>query len=258
MKQIYNDIQSAIPWTTVCVRKTNTITIYSLFHLLLSCPSWSLSHSASFPTRPIQIVLRLYRSPAQIVTGFDIDGASCLYDGTFFISMLWSCWYQYLELGRRVYVTPRALAACIRQSNTIDMTRRSPSYEVRLAKYADRGFEVFFPELDRRHIDYSHVCWMLSPFLHDVITQLSYSFMTVNYPLIRKALLVSLSWNWFVEFRITILGYTVEKLSKTNLRFSQTTPNPWTSNRLRKNWWRTTTTVPGFAFLMRRIGMPKE
>ena len=39
------------------------------------------------------------------------------------------------------------------QVNTIDLTRRSPSYENRLAKYAQRGFEVYWPSLDRSRID---------------------------------------------------------------------------------------------------------
>ena len=41
----------------------------------------------------------------------------------------------------------------MRQSNTVDMTRRSPSYEVRLAKYSSRGFEVYVPDLKRDEID---------------------------------------------------------------------------------------------------------
>ena len=45
----------------------------------------------------------------------------------------------------------------MRQSITVDMTRRSPSYEVRLAKYASRGFEVYVPGLKRDKIDPS-VC----------------------------------------------------------------------------------------------------
>jgi len=41
----------------------------------------------------------------------------------------------------------------MRQSNTVDVTRRSPSYEVRLAKYSSRGFEIYIPELKRSKID---------------------------------------------------------------------------------------------------------
>lgn len=39
------------------------------------------------------------------------------------------------------------------QTNTIDLSRRSPSYESRLSKYARRGFEVYWPELDRSRVD---------------------------------------------------------------------------------------------------------
>ena len=56
-------------------------------------------------------------------------------------------------------MSPRSLAAFIRQANTINMTRRSPSYEVRLAKYARRGFEIYFPDLRREDVDNtSEVC----------------------------------------------------------------------------------------------------
>lgn len=41
----------------------------------------------------------------------------------------------------------------MRQANTVDVTRRSPSYEVRLAKYSIRGFEVKIPALRRADID---------------------------------------------------------------------------------------------------------
>lgn len=39
------------------------------------------------------------------------------------------------------------------QTNTVDLTRRSPSYENRLSKYSHRGFEVHWPALDRGRID---------------------------------------------------------------------------------------------------------
>lgn len=60
-------------------------------------------------------------------------------------------------LGTNIYMSPRALAAFIRQANTIDLSRRSPSYEIRLAKYANRGFEIYFPRLDRLRLDYNTV-----------------------------------------------------------------------------------------------------
>lgn len=45
------------------------------------------------------------------------------------------------------------MSAFVTQANVIDLTRRSPSYENRLAKYAHRGFEVHWPHLDRSKID---------------------------------------------------------------------------------------------------------
>jgi ankyrin repeat protein len=83
----------------------------------------------------LQIVLRVYKSVSEILTGFDVDAAGGAYD------------------GRQVYVTPRALGSFITQVNRVDLTRRSPSYENRLSKYSHRGFEVHWPDLDRSRID---------------------------------------------------------------------------------------------------------
>ena len=91
--------------------------------------------SAQYPYRSIQIVLRLYHSPAEVLAGFDIDAPCCAYDGT------------------HVWANPRAVVAMMRQCNTIDLTRRSPSYEVRLLKYYKRGFEIYVPSLVRADID---------------------------------------------------------------------------------------------------------
>lgn len=46
----------------------------------------------------------------------------------------------------------------MRQCNTVDMTRRSPSYEVRLAKYSSRDYEVYVPGLMRGDIDPTVSC----------------------------------------------------------------------------------------------------
>lgn len=118
MKQIENKIKNTILYETTTVRTKNTITIVS-----------------QYPTRHVQIVLRIYKSISEILTGFDVDCSCAAYD------------------GKQVYLAPRALAACITQINHIDMTRRSPSYENRLSKYSHRGFEIFWPLLDRSKID---------------------------------------------------------------------------------------------------------
>lgn len=111
------DIKEAIRCPTLTIRTKYAITIVS-----------------QYPIRHVQIVLRLYGSISEILTGFDIDCACAAYSGT------------------EVYASPRAIAALSTQSNVIDLSRRSPSFESRLDKYRQRGFEVLWPELDRTRI----------------------------------------------------------------------------------------------------------
>jgi ankyrin repeat protein len=118
IKQIEQHVKDSILTETTTIRTKNAITIAS-----------------QYPTRHVQIVLRIYKSISEILTGFDVDCSCAAYD------------------GRQVYASPRAIAAYMTQINTIDLTRRSPSYENRLSKYARRGFEVYWPLLDRSRID---------------------------------------------------------------------------------------------------------
>ncbi len=55
--------------------------------------------------------------------------------------------------GKNAWTACRAHNAITSQLNPVDLTRRSPSYEMRLAKYAKRGFEVAVPELQRSRVD---------------------------------------------------------------------------------------------------------
>lgn len=118
IEQIERSIKDSILYETTTIRTKNAITIAS-----------------QYPTRHVQIVLRIYKSIAEILTGFDVDCSCAAYD------------------GKQVYVAPRALASYITQVNHVDLSRRSPSYENRLSKYSHRGFEVFWPQLDRSRID---------------------------------------------------------------------------------------------------------
>ncbi|KAF7790774.1 hypothetical protein EIP86_001731 [Pleurotus ostreatoroseus] len=118
INEIYEAVRDSIPWDVTCIRTKHTISIHS-----------------QYPYRSVQIVLRLYQSPAEILAGFDVDVPCCAYD------------------GHRVWANPRAIVAMMRQCNTVDVTRRSPSYEVRLSKYSSRGFEIYVPQLKREDID---------------------------------------------------------------------------------------------------------
>lgn len=118
IKQIERNVRDALLVETTTVRTKNAITIAS-----------------KHPIRHVQIVLRLYKNISEILTGFDVDCSCVAYD------------------GKQVYASPRALVSYMTQFNTIDLSRRSPSYENRLSKYAHRGFEVYWPLLDRSRID---------------------------------------------------------------------------------------------------------
>ncbi|KAI1433298.1 ankyrin repeat protein [Xylaria sp. CBS 124048] len=118
IKDIETYIKGALLTEVTVVRTKNAITFCS-----------------KYPTRHVQIVLRLYKSISEILSGFDIDCSCAAYD------------------GNQVYVTPRALASYISQINPIDLSRRSPSYENRLSKYSHRDFEIHWPELDRSRVD---------------------------------------------------------------------------------------------------------
>ncbi|KAK2775823.1 hypothetical protein FQN52_007078 [Onygenales sp. PD_12] len=118
IKQIEKCIRDSILDEVSVVRTKNALTIVS-----------------KYPTRHVQIVLRLYKSVSEILTGFDVDCACTAFDGS------------------QVWASPRAIAAFVTQTNTIDLDRRSPSYENRLAKYAHRGFEVHWSGLDRSKVD---------------------------------------------------------------------------------------------------------
>ncbi|KAI9217735.1 hypothetical protein BC828DRAFT_390400 [Blastocladiella britannica] len=118
MCALYEQIMGAIPFDVVAVRSSHAVTIVS-----------------QFPCRHIQIVLRLYKSPAEVLMGFDVDASAVGFDGT------------------AVYCTPRTHMALVTQTNSVDMSRRSPTYESRLAKYAQRGYQVRVPGLRRDLID---------------------------------------------------------------------------------------------------------
>ncbi|RGP64578.1 hypothetical protein FLONG3_9493 [Fusarium longipes] len=96
---------------------------------------YAITIASQYPVRHIQIVLRVYKSVSEILTGFDIDAAGGAFD------------------GNQVYVTPRALGSFITQINHIDLTRRSPSYENRLSKYSKRAFEIYYPDFSRDKVD---------------------------------------------------------------------------------------------------------
>jgi hypothetical protein len=79
--------------------------------------------------RHVQVILRIYRSPAEVLMGFDLDAVCVGFDGA------------------RVWALPRARRALNRGYNLAgaDPSRASHNYEFRLFKYAMRDFAVAVP-----------------------------------------------------------------------------------------------------------------
>lgn len=79
----------------------------------------------------VQVILRLYQTKAEIISGFDVCSCCLGYD------------------GKSIYATTRALYALENLVNTVSFDLLSPTYERRLAKYAARGIAVEVPGFDR-------------------------------------------------------------------------------------------------------------
>ena len=86
----------------------------------------------------IQIVLRLYQSPAEVLLGFDVDCCCVGFDG-----------YTVRALPRALRALRLGYVVC----NPLHSWPNQPTYELRLAKYASRGFAVAVPGLNLAEID---------------------------------------------------------------------------------------------------------
>jgi len=87
----------------------------------------------------VQFILRLYRTPSEILHGFDVDSCAIGYD------------------GRQVWMTERFFYSLLAGYNTFSFDRLSPSYEWRLVKYGTRGMSIYVPGFDPAKIDQSAI-----------------------------------------------------------------------------------------------------
>lgn len=82
----------------------------------------------------VQIILRLYNSISQVISGFDIDSCCIAYNGKDF------------------YAMPRFVRSLICGYNLVDPERQSKNYTERLVKYACRGFAIALPGFINKNI----------------------------------------------------------------------------------------------------------
>ena len=117
----------------IAIQKTIQANSYS--PVLVVKTRHAVTFVQGFPRRHIQVVLRIYSCPAEVLMGFDLDASCVGFDGK-----------------SDVFMLPRAVRALNLRANVVDLSRRSLSYEARLAKYATRGFSVYVKELDAKRI----------------------------------------------------------------------------------------------------------
>ncbi|KAF3902931.1 hypothetical protein AA313_de0210262 [Arthrobotrys entomopaga] len=122
MKDIEATLRENVAWKVVCLRRTHSITMVS-----------------GDPYIPVRIVLGLYETVSQVLYSekFNVDCACVAYD------------------GKQVYATPQAVASWMLQCNDADPSRYSPhdTYEDQLYIYRKRGFEIYYPSIQRQAID---------------------------------------------------------------------------------------------------------
>ena len=88
-----------------------------------------------------QLILRMYNSIEEILTGFDLDASGI-------------CYVPYTN---KIYLTRRCLHALKTMTNYVDFDRLSTTYEYRLVKYAKKGFNIWVPSFDKNKIDHEAI-----------------------------------------------------------------------------------------------------
>lgn len=87
----------------------------------------------------MQFIMRLYKSPSEIIHGFDVDCVGILWD------------------GKSLWCTKRAKYCLDNKVNFFDPTRSSPSYAFRLSKYKIRGFDIWLPFVTKGNVNMKKV-----------------------------------------------------------------------------------------------------
>jgi hypothetical protein len=79
---------------------------------------------------PIQVILRKYATIADVLYDFDLGSSAMAWD------------------GKRVHMSSLGLIAANCGANVLDLSIRRSSYERRLSRYFERGFDIVLPALD--------------------------------------------------------------------------------------------------------------
>lgn len=169
-------------------------------------------------TTKIQIIKRLYKSPSEIIHGFDID-SSCIL----------------MNLSGVIYTTERGKYSMDNKCNIVNFDRLSPSYESRLVKYFERGFSIYVPFLN--------ILKKYMPINKEQFEKpLMFSYKIINFLLNETIIHIS---DYENEWEGNVI---VEKYSEINYNFKKLNPNEQTVNTFNriflkennlKNWYPT-------------------
>lgn len=91
----------------------------------------------------MQLILRLYHTASEIIHGFDLGSSAVGFD------------------GENVLFTTLSKFCYENMVNIFDGTRRSTTYEFRLVKYFDHGFNIVLPNLDIKKLKTSYFKYQL-------------------------------------------------------------------------------------------------
>lgn len=122
---LYNEITKSDVDMFVC---GNTIpVIEDVFEYPIEFPNYIDVAGTAKPK--IQLIKRLYQNPFEVLLGFDLDSCAVAWDGE-----------KFLYTERYIYAVNHGV-------NLVDPARQSPSYNARLKKYKERGFNFLIPGL---------------------------------------------------------------------------------------------------------------
>lgn len=125
-------------WHIIC--EPDLTTPLNIGELLVSRTSNAVSlaahHTSLGDDFTVQVILRVYPSVESVVLGFDVGSSAVAID----------------TVNQRFVVSPLGAFALQTGFNIVDVKRLSPTYALRLHKYAERQFGVIFPKLDMSKI----------------------------------------------------------------------------------------------------------
>ena len=146
-----------------------------------------------YPRRVVQVVLRLYKSTAEVLAGFDVDACCVAYD------------------GNRAWCTQRSRRALNGMVNVVDPSRQSLTYESRLFKYSLRGFGVCACGFDSRRVDFPKLFRREVGDVHGMARLLLLERLTD----IRTSYNASIASQPCVGYKVALLGAGIEPNSLT-------------------------------------------